>query len=292
MTHARPSLPEPITTLLDRRPAPEPALLPEELRAAYGGDLRFPPAPAGRPYVAGNFVGTLDGVVSFEAAGKSGGGNISGFDEADRFIMGLLRASADAVIVGKGTLHATAPAHLFVGGYVYPQAGALFARYREEVLRKPAPPLNVVVSGSGDVDLSRAVFRTPQVPALLITTEAGRESLCRNGTQLPACAQVRTLAGPPVAPAAILDLLRAEFGVSLLLHEGGPVLFGDFLAHGLVDELFLTVAPQLAGRGTERPRPGVIAGVEFSPETAPWLEIVSVKQRANHLYLRYAMRET
>ena len=48
-----------------------------------------------------------------------------------------------------------------------------------------------------------------------------------------------------IAPASILKLLRDEFSVKLLLHEGGPVLFGDFVAHGCVDELFLTVAPQL-----------------------------------------------
>ena len=60
----------------------------------------------------GNFVSTLDGIVSFLIPGKEGGGEISGHDEADRFIMGLLRASADAVMVGVGTLHATHPRHL------------------------------------------------------------------------------------------------------------------------------------------------------------------------------------
>ena len=62
------------------------------------------------------------------------------------------------------------------------------------------------------------------------------------------------------------------------------------MALGCVDELFLTVAPQLAGRNRERLRPSVISGVEFLPETAPWLEIVSVKQSGDHLYLRYDMR--
>ena len=75
--------------------------------------------------------------------------------------------------------------------------------------------------------------------------------------------------------------------MKLLLHEGGPILFGYFVAHGFMDELFLTVAPQLAGRDAKRPRPGVISGVEFLPETAPWMKLVSVKQSSNHLYLRY-----
>jgi hypothetical protein len=111
-------LPETIRTLIDRRERAEPSVLPEELRIAYGGDLWFPPSRSQRPYVIGNFVSTVDGVVSYEIAGESGGGNISGFDESDRFIMGLLRASADAVMVGSGTLHQTTPEHLFVAGHV------------------------------------------------------------------------------------------------------------------------------------------------------------------------------
>ena len=79
-----------------------------------------------------------------------------------------------------------------------------------------------------------------------------------------------------------------EFGVSLLLNEGGPTLFGRFVANGCVDELFLTIAPQVAGRNRQPLRPGFIAGVEFLPEAAPWLDIVSVKERGNHLYLRYS----
>jgi len=59
------------------------------------------------------------------------------------------------------------------------------------------------------------------------------------------------------------------------------------VADGCVDELFLALAPQVAGRNMESQRPELIAGVEFLPETAPWLDIVSVKQRGNHLYLRY-----
>jgi riboflavin biosynthesis pyrimidine reductase len=281
----------PIRTLIDRREAPAHSVLPEELRIAYGGDLWFPPSNAQRPYVIGNFVSTVDGVVSYEIAGKSGGGDISGFDRPDRFIMGLLRASADAVMMGSGTLHQTAPEHLFVAGRVYPEALELYSRYRSEVLRKPAPPLHVVVSGSGRVDLTRAVFRTPGIRTLIVTTKAGGEILAASGAGSLGSTEVRPLEGPIIAPASILELLRAEFGVSLLLHEGGPALFGKFVADGCVDELFLTIAPQVAGRNMHRLRPGFIAGVEFLPETAPWLDIVSAKQHGNHLYLRYAVQD-
>jgi len=273
--------------LIDRRETSEPYVLPEALRVAYGGDLRFPPPGSQRPYAIGNFVSTVDGVVSYEIAGKSGGGDISGFDWSDRFIMGLLRASADAVMVGSGTLHQTAPEHLFVAERVFPEARDLYARFRHEVLKKPAPPLQVVVSGSGKVDLTRAIFLTPGVRTLIVTSRAGSDFLAASGAGSLVSTEVKSLKGPIIAPADVLELLRAEFGVSLLLHEGGPTLFGRFVADGCVDELFLTVAPQVAGRNMQSQRPGLIAGVEFLPETAPWLDIVSVKQRGNHLYLRY-----
>jgi riboflavin biosynthesis pyrimidine reductase len=144
-----------------------------------------------------------------------------------------------------------------------------------------------VVSASGKVDLTRAVFRTPGISALIVTTAAGADLLAAGGAASLASTQVRLLEGPAIAPSSILQLLRAEFGVSLLLHESGPTLFGKFVADGCVDELFLTVAPQVAGRNTLSPRPGFIAGVAFTPETAPRLDLASVKQGGNHLYLRY-----
>jgi riboflavin biosynthesis pyrimidine reductase len=122
---------------------------------------------------------------------------------------------------------------------------------------------------------------------LIVTTETGRDSLAASGAGSLMSTEVRSLEGPLIAPASVLGLLRADFGISLLLHEGGPTLFGGFVAGGCVDELFLTIAPQVAGRDMHRSRPGLIAGVEFLPKTAPWLDIVSVKERGNHLYLRY-----
>jgi riboflavin biosynthesis pyrimidine reductase len=278
---------EQINTLLDRRKAQGQPVLPEDLKILYGGDLRFP-AFDYRPYVIGNFVSTIDGVVSFEIPGKSGGGDISGFNEADRFIMGLLRASVDAVIVGAGTLREVAPGYLWLAEHVYPEASEPYARYRQGVLNKLVPPLNVIVSGSGAVDLQRAVFRTGDVKTLIVTSPKGAELLAKNAVALTS-AEVRAIEGEEdkIAPTSILKLLRDEFGVKILLHEGGPALFGDFVVHGCVDELFLTVAPQFAGRDAKRLRPGLVAGTEFLPQTAPWLRLLSVKQSASHLYLRY-----
>jgi riboflavin biosynthesis pyrimidine reductase len=194
-------------------------------------------------------------------------------------------------VVGTGTLRDTAAGHLWLAEHIYPDARELYARYRR-ALNKPAPPLNVIVTGSGTVDLQKAVFRTPGLTTLIITSPNGRDRLAHNGLAAIPEVKVEVLDGPDgrISPVSILKLLRDQFGVKHLLHEGGPTLFGDFVANGCVDELFLTIAPQFAGRDVKRLRPGVISGKEYLPDTAPWLNIVSVKQSADHLYLRYTLR--
>src|SRR5689334_3746544 len=86
--------------------------LSAELQALYDGDLSFPDACRQRPFVIGNFVQTLDGVVSFKIGGHSGGGDISGRNEEDTFVMGLLRSCADAVLIGEET-YRVAQGHLW-----------------------------------------------------------------------------------------------------------------------------------------------------------------------------------
>ncbi len=282
----------PIRTLIDSQGASPGPLLPDELRVLYGGDLKFPALSGERPYVVGNFVSTLDGVISFAVPGQSGGGTISGSDEADRFIMGLLRASVDAIVVAAGTVHEVSPTHLWIAESIYPETTGLYADYRRGVLRKAGHPLLVIVSGSGRLDLDRAIFHTPGTRVLIVTTESGKHQLASVGVNALGSTEVAVLGDTSglIDPFAILALLRDEFGARIVLHEGGATLFGHFMARGLVDEVFLTLAPQIAGRTTERPRPAMVAGVEFLPETAPWFNLVSAKQGGGHLYLRYRVK--
>ena len=105
-----------IRTLFGRDQDQSKSALPPALRDLYDGDLPFRTSPAERPYVIANFVSTLDGVVSYNIKGQAGGSTISGSDPADRFIMGLLRASADAIVVGARTLHDVSPQSLWIGG--------------------------------------------------------------------------------------------------------------------------------------------------------------------------------
>ena len=276
-------------TLIDRdQDHLEPAL-PPALKELYDGDLHFPTTPVDRPFVIANFVSTLDGVVSYEVKGHAGGSTISGSDIPDRFIMGLLRASVDAIIVGAGTLHEVSPESLWIPESTYPGAKHLYANYRINALHKPEYPFLVVVSGSGRLELERAIFRTPGVRTVVITTSAGRDTLATEGaTKLPSV-QIQALDSSRgmIAPGAILRLLHTHFGVRRLLHEGGPTLFGQFLAAEAVDELFLTLSPQIAGRKADTVRPGLVQGMEFMPASAPWFQLLSVKQMAEHLYLRY-----
>src|SRR5580704_12379073 len=281
---------EPIRTLFATQPTePSETALPEGLRARYDGNLCFPPAPEERPYCIANFVSTLDGVVSFDLPGQSEGAQISGSNEEDRFIMGLLRASVDAVMVGSGTLRAAGPQASWLPEAVYPAAKDLYQKYRTEVLRKLEYPLVVIVTGNGGLDLASAVFHTPRTRVLILTTEQGKQRLSQSGSGALASVEVKALstAETRISPSAILMLLRQEFGVELLLHEAGPTLFGEFLGGGFIDELFLTVAPQIAGRVAAHSRPGLVANVEFSPATAPWWKLLSTKSAADYLFLRY-----
>jgi hypothetical protein len=92
--------------------------LPPRLARLYG-DLCLPAARS-RPYVFSNFVTTLDGVVSLHARGHGTGADISGFSARDRMVMGLLRAVADVVIVGSGTLAAD-PRHVWTPESICPE---------------------------------------------------------------------------------------------------------------------------------------------------------------------------
>lgn len=285
---------DPIVTLYERQMAPA-TNLPETLAARYGGGLALPErGPGGRPYVFGNFVETVDGVISFNEPDHASGGDVSGFSEPDRFVMGLLRARADAVIIGSGTLHQD-PGHVRTALHIYPDLAGDFAALRQQYGQREANPLNVVVSASGQVDLDEPTFHQPDLRALIATTPAGQARLA--GVTLPPQTEVRAIPAitsgggdeaQGVDPSGLLALLGQEYGVRLALHEGGPHLIAAFLAAGLLDELFLTLAPQFAGRDVGRERPALLEGHAFAAGAAPWADLLSVKRAEAHLFLRYS----
>jgi riboflavin biosynthesis pyrimidine reductase len=251
--------------------------LPPPLAELYGSELGL-----ARPLLYANFVTSLDGVTAIDPEASGQGGLISGGLAADRFLMGLLRAFADAVLVGAGTLRAEA-SHVWTAGRVYPPAAEAFRNLRQYLGLAPDPPL-VVVTGSGDVD--------PRLPALagglVLTSAAGAARLAGRA---PAGVRVIPLGeGERLAMADVLAAIRAE-GYRSVLTEGGPHLFGQLLAAGLVDELFLTLAPVLAGRDAASTQIGLVEGASLLPSLAVRGRLLSVRRSESHLFLRYDLRK-
>jgi riboflavin biosynthesis pyrimidine reductase len=272
----------PLEPLLDESRGPD-LPLPPELAALYG-PLRFP-FRADRAYVVGNFVTTLDGVASLAVPGQSGGGPISGANPHDRMVMGLLRAVADAVVVGAGTLRSV-PNHIWTAAYIDPARSDAYRQLRA-ALGKAELPLNVVVTARGEVDETLPVFASGAVPVLVVSTPDGARRL-RAGN-LSASVGVAEVAGThAIGAQAILEAVPRALPGSLVLVEGGPQLMGDFFGERCLDELFLTLAPQVAGRDVSADRPGFVAGRRFAPEQPLWATLAGVKRAGSHLFLRYA----
>ena len=259
---------------------------PADLRDRYDGELWVPLRPD-RPTIISNFVSTIDGVVAFDTDGSSGGGEVSGFFEPDRFVMGLLRAMADVVLVGAGTVRA-APTHEWTPRRVHKPSAASFEAWRRTLGIATAQPTTIVATASGDLDLAHPGLSAPDVPVILATTASGAERLRAAGPR--ANARIETVGSGRQVPAEDLVALAASTGARLVLCEGGPHLIGDLLAAGLLDEVFLTIAPQLAGRDEAKPRLGLVEGTGFALSDAPWATLGSVRRSSDHLFLRYVVR--
>ncbi len=254
------------------------------LEARYGGPLAFP-IPRERPYVIANFVSTIDGVVSFALPGGSDAGKISAGNPADRFVLALLRACADAVIVGAGTLREEG-AHLWTPEHVFPDEASAFAALRL-ARKRQARAHTVFVTASGDIDLGAPAFATGN-DVLVITTARGKDHLAN----APGHVRVRAASGQRPSGAEIVRIAQEETGGRLILTEGGPRLLAEFVRARALDELFLTIAPQLAGRSKDERRLALIEEAAFAPEDAPWWRLRSVKRADDYLFLRFASSES
>ncbi len=281
----------PLETLFDTDLSPgKPLPMPPELAMLYG-KLQIPRL-TDRSYIISNFVSTLDGVVSLNIPGHSGGSEISGANQHDRMVMGLLRAAADAVVVGAGTLRAV-PKHLWTAEHIFPQLADAYAEFRT-MLGKSASPLNVIVTASGDIDPNLPVFASGKVAALIVTNRKGAEHLAAYQFQATVVVHAVPTDGR-ISAQAVIDAINHARGASigrvaeLILVEGGPQLLGDFIAEKLLDELFLTLAPQIAGRAGTNDRPALVEGKILAPDNAVWSQLCSVKRGDDHLFLRYGI---
>jgi riboflavin biosynthesis pyrimidine reductase len=214
-------------------------------------------------HLRGNFVSSLDGAI--EVDGRSGALGGPG----DERIFALLRELTDVVLVGAGTARTEG----------YGPARLPGSRRRTRVAEgQPVVPPIAVVTARGLAPESRLLEPVDgSPPPLVLTTEQVIES---------ADERVRDRADLVACGTTAVDLKAAvqaltERGLRRILCEGGPRLFTDLAALGLVDELCLTLSPQVAG--PERAR--MTSGAAWT--TPLGMTLSSVLEQDGELYLRY-----
>lgn len=195
----------------------------DELARAY--------APPLEPWLRVNFVSTVDG-----AAQGSDGLSKSINNEADKRVFDALRARADCLVVGAGTLRAE--------GYDVPRL-----------------PLVVVTRSAG---LPPTLHNAPR-GRILMATVASAGGLSASREQLGE--ENVLVLGEDEIDLVELKRTLAGRGWTEQLCEGGPSLFADLLAAGVVDELCWTVVPALAGGDAVR----ITRGAEVEAALQPVL---------------------
>jgi riboflavin biosynthesis pyrimidine reductase len=142
-----------------------------------------------------------------------------------------------------------------------------------------------VLSGSGGIDpLHPGLFER----TLILTSE---RCAARLGDVVPASATVIGIGDTPqLEPAAAIDVLRTR-GHELILCEGGPTLFSALVGAGVVDELFLTLSPLLAGRPDAERRLALLEGGKPLPSRTVACNLLTLRRAGSHLFLRYELRQ-
>ncbi|MGH7721883.1 MAG: dihydrofolate reductase family protein [Candidatus Dormibacteria bacterium] len=265
--------PEVFEVLLEGEPAAPRCTLEEE----YGAALLL-----GSERVAVNFVSTIDGIVSLGLDADDSRAVGAGVP-ADRLLMAMLRAVAGVIMVGAGTLRATLN-HQWTAESLAPDRGADLIELRAAAGR-PAPPAPLlVVSSTGAVPADAVAVARPAVPVHVLTS-LGCVAIRGAG---PEAVRVAAPAAR-LAPAAIVEAARDLADGGPVLCEGGPHLLGDLLSGGVPLDLFLTVAPQLAGRSqSSGERRSLVEGVALPAFTRPG-SLRSIRRSQDHLLLRYAI---
>jgi riboflavin biosynthesis pyrimidine reductase len=235
-----------------RRLLPEPGLIDGvEAVAGLAGATRF----------VVNMVESADGRAAHQ--GKTA--PLS--DPADRELFHLLRTRADAILVGIGTLRAE-------------RYGPLIKNERLRELRLQAglrpDPIGVTLTHTLDLPYDIPLFQDPEARFVAYTTSDREPEPCP--------AQLEVVRLPELDPRLALEDLRARHGVRCVVGEGGPHLNAPLFAAGVVDELFLTIAPVLVGGHDPLT---ILAGELPAPLG---LELRQVLEHESTLLLRYAVR--
>jgi riboflavin biosynthesis pyrimidine reductase len=275
----------------------EPSLIEHPAYMPYGR-LAFPGPHSERPWTCANFVQSIDGIASFKGPHASGA-DISQSAE-DRWLMDLLRAHADAIIIGINTLVEETRSWPDMNGGrgpVYCIEDASVRDLRARLGRRRERVIFVTASGAVDPHAYR-VFDGDLMDALILTTASGAARLNARsaGVQAIIAGNHNTIDLP-----LAMQTLRKEMGISHLLCEGGPTLYGSMSRAGLIDEKFVTVSPVEIGllpppetgaspagqidRHNVRPTTFMYPG--FTKDDAPWWRWMSCRRAGDHQFNRY-----
>jgi 2,5-diamino-6-(ribosylamino)-4(3H)-pyrimidinone 5'-phosphate reductase len=243
---------------------------PEREVSAIYEDLDLPPTgnrEGSRPYVIINTVSSVDGRTVME--GKAAGIGST----ADRRTMRTLRSKVDAVMIGAGTLRAE---KLSLG--LDPTDGV-------------RQPLAIIVTNTGDVPLKEQFIVEGGQEVLILLSDAAPRRVAERLRGLAPVMRASASSTGAVDLQAALRALQAEHGVESLLVEGGPGLNHALISRQLVDELFLTVAPELLG-GTAAQTLTLLRGPEIPAGDRPVLDLLSIHVAESELFLRYSLTRT
>jgi 5-amino-6-(5-phosphoribosylamino)uracil reductase len=232
----------------------------------YAGLRLHERAPEDRPYLVLNMVSTVDGRATVH--GHSGDVG----SDADFAVFNRLRTQADAIMVGAGTVR--------IEGY-----GRMVRSDELQDLREAEglerQPLAVTVSSSLEFPPDAGLIADPESRLVVLTGSNGEIAGAKARIEY---LRQEHLPGAAIELAPLLRRLRTEHGVRSILCEGGPHLNAPLLAEGLVDELFLTLSPKLAGG----PDPLTIVAGAPLPEPAE-MELLGAAELDGELYLRYRL---
>jgi riboflavin biosynthesis pyrimidine reductase len=225
--------------------------------------------PDGR-WLRANMVATADGAASLNGVTQG----IS--SDTDRRVFALLRTLCDVILVGASTVREEK--------YKPARPQELWSHLRDG--RPPTPPI-AVVTGRLDLDAdSPLITAAPAYARTIVITTASASAARRD--QLGRHAEIIIAGQDTVDLRTAVDAL-AERGHRRMLAEGGPHLLAQLVEAGLLDELCLTIGPQMAGPGADRIVAGAGTGSGLSGSLP--LRLAHVLEDQGFLLCRYVRND-
>ncbi len=273
----------------------------EKIDNVYGKFL-FPPLPEARPYVYGSFVTSIDGRIAFPESPDGSLVAKSNFYDPDGglcdfWLLSMLRSVSDALVMGGDAIRKEPNLR-----------GVVFDRelLKDRINSGRFPfPLNIVITGSGEIPVSHRIVVSDEIPLLIVTSPVGRKKLldklgqdCRDYGQF---SDMETIVGfemkTPLSVIAVgygidvdisllLRLLRGV-GIKMLLVES-PTFLVSLMREGLVDEIFLNISSLFIGGNA----PGIGDNeIPFGADNHPHAQVLTVHAHSDYFfYFRYRMR--